>query len=195
MNRGPLIILSGPAGSGKSTLVRDLLAAGDLRLRRSISATTRPPRYNEVDGRDYHFWSRERFEQEIAAGRFLEWADVFGELYGTPSSEVEPYRGRGVGVVLVIDVQGAATVRQKCAEAVSIFLHAPAMEDYEQRMRRRHSESEETLQRRLAGARREVARAGEYYYQVVNDDLGRAVAQVREIIQGLFREDQECSTI
>lgn len=190
MPLGPLIILSGPAGTGKSTVVKDLLAAEGPRLRQSISATTRPARYNELDGRDYHFWTRERFEEEVRAGAFLEWADVFGHLYGTPRSEVDPYRARGVGVVLVIDVQGAAQVRQHCPDAVSIFLRAPSLAACEQRLRDRKTESEETIQRRLAGARRELERAGEYDYQVVNDDRDRAVAEVRAVIHRSFERDE-----
>src|SRR4051794_1735216 len=118
---GPLIILSGPSGSGKSTIVARLLQAADSPLRLSVSATTRPPRPGERDGVHYHFWTRERFQREIEAGGFLEWAEVFGNYYGTPRSEVEPFRARGVGVILDIDVQGAAQVRAQCPDAVSIF--------------------------------------------------------------------------
>src|SRR5947208_1906839 len=108
MVKGPLIILSGPSGSGKSTVVRRLLASPDPPLRLAVSATTRPPRAQEQDGKHYHFWTRERFQQGIEAGEFLEWAEVFANLYGTPRQEVEPWRERGVGVILEIDVQGAA---------------------------------------------------------------------------------------
>jgi guanylate kinase len=190
-----LIILSGPAGSGKSTVVAKVLATEGPRLRRSITVTTRAPRCNpatgvvEIDGIDYHFWTRDKFEKGVKESIFLEWADVFGNLYGTPRSEVEPYREKGIGVVLVIDVQGAAQVRQQCPDAMSIFLLPPSAADLEQRLRGRHTESEEALQRRLAGARRELARAGEYNYQVINDQLDQAVAEVRTIIHGLFARD------
>jgi guanylate kinase len=192
MRQGPLIIISGPSGTGKSTIIRRVLAAEGPRLRLSVSATTRLPRDNpqtgvhELDGREYHFWTRERFEQEVAAGTFLECAEVFGHVYGTPASEVAPYRAQGIGVLLDIDVQGAAQVRQKCPDAVSIFIKAPSLEVYEQRLRQRHTESKEALQQRLAGARRELERAGEYDYQVINDDLDQAVAEVRNLIHRLF---------
>src|SRR5437868_1235283 len=104
MSRGPLIILSGPSGSGKSTVIARLLGESDLPLRLSVSATTRAPRPLERDGEQYHFWTKERFQKEIEAGGFLEWAEVHGNFYGTPRSEVEPYRGRGIGVILDIDV-------------------------------------------------------------------------------------------
>jgi guanylate kinase len=186
MQKGPLIILSGPSGVGKSELVKRLLAREDLPLRLSVSATTRRPRDREVDGVSYHFWPRERFEEELRAGGFLEHAEVFGNRYGTLKSEVEPYRERGVGVLLEIDVQGAEQVRRQCPDAVSIFLLAPSLETYEQRLRRRRTESEEAIRRRLEGARRELAQAGAYDYRVVNDDLDRAAAEVEAIIRGQF---------
>ena len=182
----PLFILSGPSGSGKSTVLRRVLAEPEPPLRLSISATTRMPRPREQDGVDYHFWTRQQFVEAIQAGTFLEWAEVFGNLYGTPRSEVEPYRAQGVGVVLDIDVQGAAQVRQLCPEAVTIFLLASSMEAYEERLRARGTDSEAAIQRRLNGARRELERVGEYQYQVINDELDRAVAELRAIIQRHF---------
>src|SRR5262245_32854062 len=116
MDKAPLIILSGPSGSGKSTVICGLLAPGDLRLRLSVSVTTRPPRPGERDGVHYYFWTRERFEAERAAGGFLEWAEVHGNCYGTLRREVEPYREQGWGVILDIDVQGAAQVRVQCPD-------------------------------------------------------------------------------
>ena len=193
MTKGPLIILSGPSGSGKSTVIRRVLANPELPLRLSISATTRLRRDAEQDGVHYYFWKRERFEQGIEADEFLEWAEVFGKFYGTPKAEVEPYRERGIGVILEIDVQGAARVRQAYPEVVSIFLHAASLDmdeelrTLEQRLRARRTETEEALQRRLAGARQELARAGEYGYQVVNDNLDRAVAEVLRIIKVHWR--------
>jgi guanylate kinase len=186
MPRGPLIILSGPAGCGKSTVTARLLARGDLPLRQSVSATTRPPRPAERDGVHYRFWTRERFEAERDAGGFLEWALVFGNYYGTPRSEVEPYREQGDGVILVIDVQGAAQVRAKCPDAVSVFLTASCWEECERRLRARATEDEPTIARRLATAREELARAGEYQYQVINDDLDTAVEQLHGIVKAQF---------
>jgi guanylate kinase len=193
VKKGPVIILSGPAGSGKSTVVRDLLLTENGRLRRAVTATTRAPRPNEADGIDYHFWSPEQFARERQAGMLLESAEVFGHWYGTPRSEVEPYRARGLGVILVIDVQGAAQIRQQYPDTISIFLRAPSLGEYEQRLRGRRTESEEALSRRLEGAKRELERARDYDFQVTNDDLGQAIADVRTIIQGLLGKDEECS--
>ncbi len=185
-DKGPLIILSGPSGSGKSTVIRRLLAAGDLPLRLSVSATTRPPRPGERDGEHYWFWPRAQFEKERDAGGFLEWAEVYGNYYGTLRREVEPVRAQGRGVLLDIDTKGWEQVKRLCPEAVSIFLRTSSLETYEKRLRERGTESEEALQRRLAGARAELARAPEYDYQVINDDLDSAVAQLRTVVARLF---------
>jgi guanylate kinase len=184
--RGPLVILSGPSGAGKSTVIRRLLERGDLPLHLSVSATTRSKRGTEQDGKDYHFWTRERFDAELAAGGFLEWAEVWGKCYGTLRSEVEPYRERGVGVILDIDVQGAAQVRQKCPDAVSVFLRTSSMDEYERRLRERQTEDEPAIQRRLAGARAELAQAGKYDQQVINDDLEVAVADLHTFVTQSF---------
>ena len=184
--KGPLIILSGPSGAGKSTLMARLLAVPDLPLHKSVSVTTRPPRGREVEGDAYHYWSRDRFEAERQAGGFLEWAEVFGSLYGTLKREVEPYRERGQGVLLEIDVQGAAQVRRQCPDAVSIFLHAPSLEVYEQRLRARGTDSEPSIRRRVETARREEARATEYDYHIINDDLDRASAELTALVRRQF---------
>jgi guanylate kinase len=197
MAKGPLIILSGPSGSGKSTVVKALLARGDLPLRVAVSATTRPPRAGEEDGVHYHFWTRERFQEQRAAGAFLESAEVHGNFYGTLRGEVDDYRRRGVGVILVIDVQGAEQVRRACPDSVSVFLRTASEEVLERRLReraRRTGEAEATIARRLAAARRELARAGEYDYQVVNDDLAAAVTRLHEIVRGCFERGQRCTT-
>jgi len=182
----PLFILSGPSGSGKSTVLGRLLAEQDPPLRLSVSATTRAPRAKERDGVHYHFWTRPRFEAQVEAGAFLEWADVFGNLYCTLRGEVEPYRQQGIGVVLEIDVQGAAQVRRECPDAVTVFLRTSSLESYEQRLRSRGTESEEAIQRRLQGARRELERLDEYQYVVINDDLDTAVAELRAIVRRHF---------
>src|SRR5262249_17830461 len=128
---GPLIILSGPSGSGKTTIVERLRAMPELRLRPSISATTRPKREGEIDGQQYYFVSPEEFEKKRQAGEFLEWAEVHGHKYGTPRQALEDLRKQGNTVVLVIDVQGAAQVRPKCPDATSIFLTVSALSTLE----------------------------------------------------------------
>lgn len=177
--RGRLIVLSGPSGSGKSTLIRAALESGRHPLRLAVSVTTRDPRGGEIDGTHYHFWEPGRFREAVEAGGFLEWAEVHGNFYGTPVEEVEPHLQGGVGVLLEIDVQGAEQVRARYPEAVTVFLHAP---NYEQRLRERETDSEESIQRRLLNAERELARAGEYRHQLVNDDLDRAVAEFLNLI-------------
>lgn len=180
--KGPLIILSGPSGSGKSTIVSRLLAMPELRLRQSVSATTRPRRDGEIDGKHYFFLTPEMFGARRDAGEFLECAEVHGQCYGTPRNHIEELRQQGHAVILVIDVQGAAQVRQVCPDAVSIFLRTTSLETLEKRLRERGTEDESSIQTRLTNARAELARAGEYTHQVLNDDLDRAVQEVRAII-------------
>ncbi|GIW81861.1 MAG: guanylate kinase [Gemmatales bacterium] len=184
--KGPLFIVSGPSGSGKSTALRRLLSQTNLPLKLAVSATTRPPRPGELDGVDYYFWSRDRFERELAKDSFLEWAEVFGNYYGTLRSEVEPAREQGQGVILEIDVNGARQVRQRCPDAVSIFLRAPSLETYKERLEARGTENEETIQRRLARIQTELQCASEYDYQVINDDLQATVDRLAEMVQQGF---------
>jgi len=152
-------------------------------LELSVSATSRTPRPGEQDGVHYHFWTQEKFLRAIEEGAFLEWAEVHGAYYGTLRSEVEPFRGQGLGVILDIDVQGARQVRKLCPDAVTIFLRASSLDAYERRLRQRGTEDEAAIQRRLAGARRELDCSGEYQHQVINDDLHAAVAQLRAIVK------------
>lgn len=135
---GPLVIVSGPSGSGKSTLIAGLLADPPVDLRLSVSATTRGRRPNEQDGVHYHFWERPRFEAALAAGEFLEWAEVYGNYYGTLRSEVEPFRARGVCVLLDVDTQGAIRVWQLCPDAVGVFIRTATLDELERRLRARH---------------------------------------------------------
>ncbi|MCS6976265.1 MAG: guanylate kinase [Gemmatales bacterium] len=182
---GRLIVLSGPSGSGKSTVVRKLLEPGDLPIRLSVSATTRPPRPGEVPGRDYWFLDRAAFDQAVAEGKFLEWAEVFGHRYGTLKSEVEPYLNQGIHVLLEIDVQGAEQIRRTFPQAVLVFLRTSSLEEYERRLRARGTEDEAAIRMRLEGAVRELSAASRYDYQIVNDDLDSAVRQFRQLIQSL----------
>jgi len=189
MTKGPLIIVSGPSGSGKSTAIARLLddmAKAALALHLSVSATTRPPRPGEQDGVHYHFWTEEKFDRAVAAGEFLEWANVHGARYGTLRREVESYREQGIGVLLEIDVQGAAQIRARYPDCVSIFLRASSLAAYEQRLRKRGTESEEAIRRRVAAAQRELENAATYDREVINDDLDKAVADLSAIVRQQF---------
>jgi guanylate kinase len=189
MKPGPLIILSGPSGSGKSTVLEQVLKTANWPLRLSVSATTRAPRPGEKDGVHYYFWTPEQFEREVRAGQFLEWAEVHGQRYGTLRREVEPVREKGTGVILDIDVQGARAVKRQIPEAVLVFMRTSAFETYEQRLRRRGTEDETRIQERLATARKELAYAGEYNFEVINDDLNVAVEKFHAILQPLFERN------
>ncbi len=187
MAKAPLIILSGPSGSGKSTIIAELLKGGSLLLRLSVSATTRPPRPYEQNGVHYYFWTREQFEKKRREGAFLEWATVHGQWYGTLRSEVEDYRAQGIGVLLDIDVQGAAQVRGQYPDCLSLFIRTSSWEEYERRLRKR-GEGAESIARRMTTARSELERIGEFDRVVINDDLDRAVAEVRNWIEQAFQK-------
>lgn len=188
---GPLIIVSGPSASGKSTLIGALLEEKAWPLRQSVSATTRSKRPAEIDGVHYHFWTREQFLRERDEGGFLEWAEVHGNCYGTPRREVIPYRAQGIGVILDIDVNGCAQVRRQCPDAVSIFLRTSSMAEYERRLRARGTETEEQIQRRLRSAEAELVRASEYNFEVINDDLQTAQDAMRSIVGPLFERNRD----
>src|SRR4051812_3439887 len=179
---GRLVVISGASGSGKSTIVSGLLARQDIRARVSVSATTRRPRPGEVPDVSYYFLPRERFEADRAAGAFLETAEVHGHLYGTPAGPVQDALADGVCVLLVIDVQGAMTVRERVPDALLIFIQAPSPDLLEARLRARGTDDEATIRRRLNNARGELALSDRYDYQIVNDDLDRAVADLAEIL-------------
>ena len=180
--RGQLFIISAPSGTGKTTLAERLVqVVPDLALSRSF--TSRPPRAGELDGVDYNFISRERFESMIAGGEFLEYADVFGNLYGTSAATTEQALAHGQDLVLVIDVQGARQVRSQADGSVGIFVLPPSFPVLEERLRRRSKDSEAQIQRRLAVARREVSAVNDYDYAVVNDDVESAVGRLRTIVE------------
>jgi len=179
--RGCLFIVSAPSGAGKTTLVERLVEqTPDLRMSRSY--TSRAARPGETDGVDYNFVTRSRFEAMVSAGDFLEWADVFGNLYGTCASDTERMLAEGSDVVLVIDVQGARQVRRLRPGATSIFVMPPSFGVLEQRLRGRSKDSEAAILRRLQVAREEVASFAEYDFIVVNDELTTAVDRLRAIV-------------
>jgi len=179
-----LLILSGPAGAGKTTIVKLLLNSSPVPLEMSVSATTRPPRPNEIDGKDYYFLSRDQFLQKQANNEFVEWAEVHrsGHLYGTLRSEIERIQGLNHWVLLEIDVEGALNVMQLYPDAISIFLQTASIEVYEQRLRDRGTETEEVILRRLQTAREELQYVASYKHRVINDDLDRAVDEVRQLL-------------
>lgn len=191
MTSGPLIIVSGPSGSGKSTLIDHLLKEKRWPLRLSVSATTRGPRPGEQSEVDYHYWTTEAFLAEVRSDGFLEWAEVFGNYYGTLEREVEPYRRQGIGVVLDIDVQGWQQVTKRCPEAVSIFVRTSSMDTLEKRLRDRKTETTEVILQRLAGAKLELAHAPDYDFQLINDDLNTALADLRTIVGPLFERQTD----
>ncbi len=179
--RGHLYIVSAPSGTGKTTVVEEVLKRVP-NVVRSRSYTSRPPRPGEEDGVDYHFIARDRFEAKIAAGEFLEWADVFGNLYGTCASDTERILDSGCDLVLVIDVQGARKVRRRGIETTAVFVMPPSFDVLEKRLRGRSKDSEEAIQRRLQVARQEVASFAEYDFVVINDELTAAVDRIRSIV-------------
>ena len=179
--RGQLFIVSAPSGTGKTTLVERLVqCVPDLRMSRSY--TSRPARVGEQDGVDYNFITRERFELMVREGQFLEWADVFGNYYGTSASDTEAMLARGEDVMLVIDVQGARQVRSRGIETIGIFVLPPSAKVLEQRLRGRSKDSEEQIRRRLEVASAEVDEYSQYEYVVVNDDIEAAVGRLQSIV-------------
>jgi len=178
---GLLFIVSAPSGAGKTTLVERLVEQLPG-LRMSRSYTSREARAGETQGLDYNFVSRSRFEEMVASGDFLEWADVFGNLYGTCASDTERLLSSGDDVVLVIDVQGARKVRERAIPATTVFVMPPSFDVLERRLRGRSKDAEAAIQRRLEVARQEVAAFAEYEYVVVNDELNGAVDRLRSIV-------------
>lgn len=178
-----IVVLSGPSGSGKTTIVEQLVATAPLPLVKSVSATTRRPRAGEVEGESYYFLTPEEFAARKDNGEFLETAEVYAGLcYGTLKSELDRARSQNGWALLEIDVQGALAVMELYPDALTIFLQPPSMAVCEQRLRDRGTEDEEVLQRRLQKVAQELSFANRYRFQVVNDDLPRAVEEIRQIL-------------
>ncbi|MBS0373585.1 MAG: guanylate kinase [Proteobacteria bacterium] len=181
--RGRLTVIAAPSGTGKTSLVKALMAQVPT-LAFSVSHTTRKPRPNEVDGRDYHFVSPERFRQMIAAGEFLEHASVFDNYYGTSRAAVEAALARGQDLLLEIDWQGAQQVRAHLPEAVDVFILPPSRAALEARLRGRQTDSDEVIARRLRDSVTELSRWAEFRYVVVNDRFETALADLERIVRG-----------
>jgi guanylate kinase len=184
VRRGTLIVIAGPSGVGKGTVVQGLLARDADGLALSVSATTRAPRAGEVDGVDYSFVSDERFDAMIEAGELLEWAEIVGHRSGTPRHFVDEQRRAGRDVVLEIDVKGAEQVRDQVPDALLIFLLPPSFDELERRLRGRGTEDEQRIEERLRTARWELQQESWFDHRVVNDDLDRATEEVAAIIDG-----------
>ena len=175
------VVVSGPSGVGKTCLCQGVLAdCGDVVY--SVSATTRTRREDEIDGRDYHFVDPDRFRAMVQAGELLEWAEVHGDLYGTPRHSVLPFLAKGNIVIMDLDVQGGLSMRKVFPGGVFVFVVAPSFETLEERLRKRRTESEEALRTRLGNAREEMKFRKYYDYLVVNDDLDGALGELKSII-------------
>jgi len=181
MRKGLLIVISGASGTGKGTVCKKLLADFP-KVAYSISATTRIPRPGEVDGREYYFLSVEEFKTWIAEEKFLEYANVYGNFYGTPLNKIEERLNRGEDILLEIDVQGALNVKKKCPDGIYIFLLPPSLDELKRRIEGRGTENPESLARRLKNAVAEIKIGLQYDYVVVNDTIDNAAAQIKSIL-------------
>jgi guanylate kinase len=192
-NRGRLVVVSGPSGAGKTTVLERVVQQSPLPLVRGVSATTRPPREGERDGVDYHFLSPEEFAARRNKGEFLECFQVFGpgHWYGTLSSEVTTSLAAGKWVVLNIDVKGAAAVMDRYGDAIGIFVRPSSIDELRRRLLLRGTETEEAIRQRLDQARHELDLACRYRYQVINDDVGQAVARICEILQNEWEANRD----
>jgi guanylate kinase len=181
MNKGRLFVISGPSGTGKGTICKELIKDDKIRL--SVSMTTRNPREGEVHGVSYYFATKEEFLQKIDAGGFLEYAEVFGNYYGTPKMEVLELLDEGIDVLLEIDVQGALQIKDVYPEAVLVFILPPSMEELRARLTGRGTEPQDVVERRLGEAAKEISYVKHYDYAVINDDLEEAIENVKTVIK------------
>lgn len=180
-NKGMLLVLSGPSGSGKDTVIAELFKS-DLPIIQSISMTTRPMRSGEKDGADYFFTDKENFENAIKDNQMLEYAQYGGNYYGTPKAPIDKWLDEGKVVILKIDVQGCENIKKSYADAASVFIIPPSMSVLEKRLRGRGSETEESIVRRLKIAENELQKVTMYDYAVINDELEKAVDDIKVII-------------
>ena len=181
--RGLLIVFSGPSGVGKGTVRQEIFSKPDHKFEYSVSMTTRAQRPGEVDGKDYFFRSREEFEELIRNGQMLEYAEYVGNYYGTPLAYVNETLDKGIDVFLEIEVQGALQVKKKVPDAVFIFLTPPDLNELEERLVGRGTDSEEVIAQRIERAREEIALMSEYDYTIVNDEVPLAAERVKRVIE------------
>lgn len=180
--KGKLIVISGPSGVGKGTICQRLVEKPNVAL--SISATTRKPRDNEIDGVHYFFKTNEEFDEMIAKDELLEWAEYNGNKYGTPKSAVQSQLDKGINVILEIEVDGGKQIKEKFEDAVLVFINPPDIEELKSRLVRRATESEQEIAERLKRAQYESKKAENYDYLVINDNLENAISKIYCIIQG-----------
>ena len=181
MKKGKLIVVSGPSGVGKDTVVSKYLENSNAHL--SISATTRLPREGEVNNKDYYFLTKEEFEERIKKDDFLEYATYNNCYYGTPKSSVLEYLEKGINVILVIEVKGAFQIKEKLNDSVLVFIMPPSLEELKRRIKGRNLDSDEMINNRLIIAEEEIGLKHKYDYEIVNDDLDKAVNELKEIIE------------
>ena len=181
--KGRLIVISGPSGVGKGSVISRFINDPDLKLSYSVSMTTRSPRAGEKDGVNYYFVTRDQFMQAVKEGKMLEWTEFVGNCYGTPLEGVEKLRNEGRNVLLEIEVNGCKQVKEKCPDALTIFIVPPSTRELEDRIRKRGSEPEEIVQQRLAKAAKELEMTDQYRYVVCNDDIDLAADIIRTIIR------------
>jgi len=182
--KGRLFVVSGPSGVGKGTVVAEVMKRFP-NLKRAVTYTTRQQRQGEISGKDYRFVTREEFERLKEQGAFLEWAEVYGNFYGSPKQEVEQLLSRGCHVVLVLDVQGALAVKRQIPEAVLIFLEPPSLDELRRRLETRGTEPPELIERRIAKAKWEMEQASKFDHIILNDKLEEAVEELVKLMQRL----------
>ena len=193
MNKGKIVILSAPSGAGKTSLGRALMEKLP-NVAWSVSHTTRPPRPGEKDGRDYHFVSREEFQHLLDEGDFLEYAEVYGNWYGTSRRALQRQLEDGKIVLLDIDWQGARQIRQAFPDAVSVYIMPPSIQELENRLRKRGQDPEQVIKKRLAAAEADMSHAGEYDKIIINDDFDTALAELVDFIKNQSRFSHDLST-
>lgn len=187
--KGLLIVISGPSGVGKGTVIKEVMKDSSLNLSYSVSMTTREKREGEEEGVNYYYVTREQFEKTRDEGGLLEWTEFVGNYYGTPLSEIRRLRGEGKNALLEIEVEGCMQVKEKVPDALTIFIVPPSLKELENRIRGRRSEAEEIVQQRLAKASKELEMTGQYRYVVCNDDIQLAADIIRVIIRHHMERD------